>query len=158
MDTRRSLAITLLIALAAAPMTGGCAGGPRNFRKIDSNTPLVRARAVGLGDDKPNTMVVPALVKTLDDSDPVVRLAAYEELHRRTGNDFGFIPWDDPQNRQTAINRWKAWLAQGMPRQFRRPSAAPSPQTKTPATAAPAPLMFPQGNLSQQAARPVASY
>jgi hypothetical protein len=145
-DPRRSLAISLWIALATTPLTGGCAGPPRNFRKIDSNTPLVRARAVSLGDDQPNSQVVPALVNRLGDSDPVVRLAACEELRRRTGNDFGFIPWDDSQNRQTAINRWKAWIKQGMPRQFRRPAAAPSAQNNAPASSAPAQLSSPQAS------------
>ncbi len=115
----------------------GCAGGPRNFRKINSNTPLVRARAVSLGDDQPNSQVVPALVKRLDDSDPVVRLAASEELRRRTGYDFGYVPWDEPQNRQTAISRWRAWVKAGMPRPSRGSSPAPSEQmTARPATAA----------------------
>ncbi len=63
----------------------GCAHGPRNFRKIQNPAPLVRARAVGLGGRKSDSQVVPALVGRLGDSDPVVRLAAYEELRRRTG-------------------------------------------------------------------------
>ncbi len=117
------------VLLLIAPVTG-CAGGPRDFRKIDSKAPLVRARAVSLGTDKPNEKVIPKLVKHLDDSDPVVRLAAYQELHRRTGNDFGFVPWDEPQNRQSAVERWRAWIKQGMPRQPRAPAVTPSSQTE----------------------------
>ena len=48
-----------------------------------------RAIAGDLGD-------VPALIGRLEDADPVVRLAAHEELRRRTGRDFGFVPWAEP--------------------------------------------------------------
>jgi hypothetical protein len=90
----------------------GCAHGPRNFRKIQNPTPLVRARAVGLGGRKPDSQVVPALVGRLEDSDPVVRLAAYEELRKRTGRDFGYLPWESPENRSHAVDRWRTWLGQ----------------------------------------------
>ena len=33
------------------------------------------------------------LVGRLADNDPVVRLTAHEELRRRTGLDFGYVPW-----------------------------------------------------------------
>jgi hypothetical protein len=56
--------------------------------------------------------VVPALVNRLDDADPVVRLAAYEELRRRTGHDFGYVPWASPEDRAGAINRWRAEIGQ----------------------------------------------
>ena len=45
----------------------------------------MRARAVGLGRREPDSQVVPALVARLDDEDPVVRLAANEELRQRHG-------------------------------------------------------------------------
>ncbi len=57
--------------------------------------------------------MVPALVGRLEDSDPVVRLAAYEELRRRTGRDFGYLPWESPEKRSHAIDRWRTWLGQG---------------------------------------------
>ena len=67
----------------------------------------------GWGGVKPDSQVVPALVGRLGDADPVVRLAAHEELRRRTGRDFGYVPWASPEERSTAIDRWRAWLGQG---------------------------------------------
>src|SRR5207247_1240576 len=99
----RSLAGMLLV-LALAPCWG-CGLGPRTFRKIQHPAPLVRARAIGLGEGRPNSQVVPALVGRLDDADPVVRLAAHEELRRRTGRDFGFVPWASTAERAGAIGR-----------------------------------------------------
>jgi hypothetical protein len=103
---------TIVLAAAMAP-SWGCAHGPRRFAKIDNPAPLVRARAVGLGDRKPDGQVLPVLVARLGDSDPVVRLAAHEELRKRTGQDFGYLPWASPEERSSAIERWRAWMAQG---------------------------------------------
>ena len=75
----------------------GCAHGPRNFRKIQNPTPSSRTRAVGLGGRKPDSQVVPALVGRLEDRDPVVRLAAYEELRRRTGRRLRLPPLGEPR-------------------------------------------------------------
>jgi hypothetical protein len=97
----------LVLAMAAC---AGCGLGPRNFRQIQHPAPLVRARSIGLGEGRPDSQVVPALIGRLEDADPVVRLAAHEELRRRTGRDFGFVPWSSSEERTGAIRRWRAWL------------------------------------------------
>ncbi len=102
---------TIVLAAALAP-SWGCAHGPKRFEKIDSPAPLVRARAVGLSGQRPDAQVLPALLTHLGDSDPVVRLAAHEELRKRTGQDFGYLPWASPEERSTAIERWRAWMSQ----------------------------------------------
>jgi hypothetical protein len=70
----------------------------------------MRARAVGLADSQPDAQVIPTLVGRLNDSDPVVRLAANEELKKRTRRDFGFQAWAGQEERATAVSRWRAWL------------------------------------------------
>jgi hypothetical protein len=102
-----------LALMAAIASLGGCAHGPRSFQKVDNQAPLVRARAVGLGRRQDDAKVIPALVNRLDDRDPVVRLAAYEELRQRTGNDFGYVPWGSAEERASAVGRWRAWISQG---------------------------------------------
>jgi len=110
----------------------GCAHGPRDFRKIQSPAPVVRARAVGLGRSQPDSLVVPALVDRLGDADPVVRLAAYEELRKRTGRDFGYLPWASPEERASAIDRWRAWMNPGKESlRMARPILPPVPPGKT---------------------------
>ncbi len=118
--------------ILAAWMAAGCASGPHRFGKIDSPAPLTRARAVSLGDHKPDSQVVPALVGRLNDPDPVVRLAANEELKKRTGQDFGFVPWAPGDEREGAVTRWRRWL-QGTPAAVPTSQAVPSPQTTPPA-------------------------
>jgi hypothetical protein len=88
----------------------GCGLGPRNFRKITHPAPLVRARAMSLGYGAPDSVVLPALLGRLNDPDAVVRLAAHEELKRRTGRDLGYLPWASEIERAGAIERWRSWV------------------------------------------------
>ncbi|WP_165230293.1 HEAT repeat domain-containing protein [Aquisphaera insulae] len=88
----------------------GCGLRPHTFRKINHPAPLMRARAVGLSEMEPDATAIPVLVGRLNDTDPVVRLAANEELKKRTRHDFGFRPWADPEERSAAASRWRAWM------------------------------------------------
>ena len=103
-------AIRGAILLVAVGPLSGCAHGPRSFRKVDNPSPLVRARAVGLARRQSDSRVMAPLVERLSDSDPVVRLAAHEELRKRTGQDFGYVPWASPEERAGATERWRAYL------------------------------------------------
>jgi hypothetical protein len=96
-------------ALALGMLGLGCSLGPRRFRDLSNPAPLVRARAAQLGDNLPDAAVVPRLLDRLEDSDPVVRLTAHEELKRRTGQDFGYVPWGEPAERLRAATRWRSW-------------------------------------------------
>jgi HEAT repeat protein len=87
----------------------GCSIAPKSFRNLAHPAPIVRARAVGLGNGLPDSQVVPALIEHLDDPDAVVRLSAHEELRKRTGQNFGFVPWADNAERAPAVTRWRDW-------------------------------------------------
>ena len=97
-----------LIAAALLAMPG-CKVGPKSFFSLTNAAPHVRSRAVTLGDELPESIAVPALIDRLEDTDSVVRLSAHESLKRRTGQDFGFIPWAEPAVRAPAVARWRAW-------------------------------------------------
>ena len=101
-------ALAMTVTLASCP---GCGLGPRNFRMITHPAPLVRARAISLGYEQPDAVVIPALVERLNDPDVVVRMAANEELKKRTGRDLGFVPWAGPEERASSVERWKAWMS-----------------------------------------------
>ncbi len=109
MQGRRRGAIAL-IGLAAALGLGGCSIAPRDFFRSNGDTaPIVRARSVGMGGRMPDTMVVPTLIDKLNDPDAVVRMAAHEELRKRSGQDFGYAPWADAPDRARAVTAWKQW-------------------------------------------------
>jgi hypothetical protein len=96
-------------ATPLALLSAGCGVAPKHFRKISDPAPIVRARSVSLGSKLPQNQVLPALIDRLEDRDPVVRLAAFEELKKGTGRSFGFVPWAGESERAGAVSRWRAW-------------------------------------------------
>jgi hypothetical protein len=105
----RLLADGLMVVVVAACC--GCGMVSRNFPKLQNPAPVVRARAIAQADSRLNSREVPVLIGRLEDADPVVRLTAHEELRRRTGQDFGFVPWASLEERAAAVGRWRSWLA-----------------------------------------------
>ncbi|MGC8641600.1 MAG: HEAT repeat domain-containing protein [Isosphaeraceae bacterium] len=129
---RLDAAVTLIVLLISC---SGCGLGPRNFRKINHPAPLMRARAIGLGSRRSTAEVIPLLLGRLNDPDVVVRMAAHEELKRRTGQDFGYQPWASEWERADAINRWRAWLMARPvvpPPAPSRPKGPPQPRKSLP--------------------------
>jgi hypothetical protein len=103
----RSLALGLSTMLLG--LLPGCGIAPHSFRAVNNPAPIVRARSIGRGDKLPDEKVIPALINRLVDTDPVVRMTAFEELKQRTGQDFGFVPWARPEENQYAVQRWRGW-------------------------------------------------
>ena len=109
MDRWRFFSLLGIIVICCA---SGCSSlSPRNFRDMLHPAPVVRAGAVGLGDNQPDAVAIPAWIERLDDKDAVVRMTANESLKSRTGQDFGFIPWAEPEQRGPAVAKWKSWWA-----------------------------------------------
>lgn len=107
MTRGRYLWIGLPVPLVALGL--GCGIMPKSFQGLNNPAAIIRARAVGLADRMPDWKVVPALIGRLNDPDPVVRLSAHEELRKKTGKDFGYVPWGDAAERVAAIERWRTW-------------------------------------------------
>ncbi len=101
----------VIVGLGLLTMAGCGSLTPRNFRAMSNPAPVVRAGAVSLGDNEPDSVAIPAWIGRLDDKDPVVRMAANESLKKRTGQDFGFVAWAEPGPRTAAVTKWKAWWA-----------------------------------------------
>jgi HEAT repeat protein len=99
----------LAILAAAFTAVSGCSLAPKSFKGIKKPEPIVRARAIPMGRNLPDQKVMPKLISSLDDRDQVVRMAASEELKKRSGQDFGFVPYADQKERSTAVSRWQAW-------------------------------------------------
>jgi hypothetical protein len=97
------------LGLPLLAMGLGCSIAPKTFQSLSNPAAIVRARAVGLGHELPEGQVIPPLIEHLNDPDAVVRLKANEELRKRTGQDFGFIPWADIAERAPAVARWNEW-------------------------------------------------
>ena len=109
MTVRRARRSTFAALAIIASAVAGCSLGPKGFFDVRNPAPLVRARASVMGRRLPDAAAIPPLIDRLDDPDGVVRLTAHEELRRRTGMDFGYVPWGDPLERGRAVMRWRSW-------------------------------------------------
>jgi hypothetical protein len=108
MDRRRTS--TWIASALAFGLCSGCGSlTPRSFRAMNNPAPVVRSGAVGLLDDQPDQVAIPAWIARLEDPDAVVRMQANEGLKGRTRQDFGFVPWAEAEERAPAVARWKAW-------------------------------------------------
>ncbi len=135
---------SLALVAVVAP-SWGCAHGPRSFRKVEDPAPMVRARAIGLGAHEQDSRVLPALVARLSDSDPVVRLVAHEELRKRTGCDFGYVPWSGPEERAVAVERWRDWVDRKNGRAVASPLPPLPPSKRMPVATAARAVRSPRG-------------
>jgi hypothetical protein len=106
---RRALMGSSFFAIATVVGSGCSSLSPRNFRDMLHPAPVVRAGAVGMGDDQPDAIAIPAWITRLDDKDAVVRMTANESLKKRSGQDFGFVPWAEAEERAPAVAKWKTW-------------------------------------------------
>ena len=98
------------MVLCAHLALSGCGLAPRTFRALKQPEGIKRARAATLADRLPDARAIPPLIGRLDDPDPVVRMAAHEELKKRTGKNFGYEPWlEDAAERAPARDKWRAW-------------------------------------------------
>jgi hypothetical protein len=108
MDRRRTS--TWIASALALGLCGGCGSlTPRTFRAVNNPAPVIRSGAVGLLDGQPDQIAIPNWIARLEDPDAVVRMQANEGLKARTRQDFGFVPWAEPQDRAPAVARWRAW-------------------------------------------------
>ena len=136
---RRHRPAVLGLAMAAIGLASGCTIAPKSFLRNRDPAPVVRARSLGMGRDLPESYVVPTLIAKLNDEDAVVRMTAHEELKRRTGRDFRYLPWAGPADRTPAVTAWRNWwdarrseLARRSPNLEARSAARPIVQTAPP--------------------------
>ena len=107
-NTRQGM--VLVLCALGLPTAPGCGVAPKAFSALGKDQSAInRARAVELGQGKVEEKVIPRLIESLEDTDPVVRMTAHEDLKQRTRQDFGFVPWADAAERTPAVEQWKAW-------------------------------------------------
>jgi hypothetical protein len=113
-----AVGIALSLLLVGA---GGCAepSGPRTVYNRDLS---VKAPAIKRAVARSDLTVAAELVKNLDSDDPAVRFYAVEGLRRLTGEDFGYLFYQEKEQRRPAVERWRRWL-QANQHEGREPSA-----------------------------------
>jgi hypothetical protein len=104
-----------LFCAVMAAMGALCAVGcsePRGALSVKSDNPTLKIPAIKEDVRNRDSRDVAQMVKDLNDDDPAVRLYAIEGLRRLTGETFDYHYYDDEDDRQPAIARWRQWLEQ----------------------------------------------
>ena len=91
--------------------------------------PEIEAKIPGIkqAGETQDRSALPALVDSLDDEDPAVRLFAIAALEKFTGDRFGYEYYLDEEQRKPPIARWREWLKQ----QQQQPDARPDPRQES---------------------------
>lgn len=90
-------------------MIQGCSSAPKSFLSVSDPAAINRARAVAFGNSQSDAVAIPVLIDRLTDDDPVVRLASHESLKKRTGQDFGYLPYAEGDELANSVGRWRQW-------------------------------------------------
>ena len=108
----RRLAAVAWAAAAFSAMLYGAAGcGPGPQKGINNPDPSGKIPAMKEAVRVHDLRVAPQLVKDLASDDGAVRFYAIEALHRLTGETFGYVYYQNEEQREPALKQWKDWLA-----------------------------------------------
>ena len=107
-------------------VASGCVSAPEGF---DSPEPAARLRAISKASAQHDTSAIPQLIESLDNDDPVVRLAAIRALEDMTGQTLGYEYAAPAWERTQQVAAWKDWYDQQASR-----SGESRPANKQPAS------------------------
>jgi hypothetical protein len=123
----RRAGLILILALCSL----GCRGKmpPPNpaAKEIEARIPGIKE--AGQTRDR---SALPALVDSLNDEDPAVRLFAIVALEKFTGDRFGYEYYLDEEQRKPAIARWREWLKQQEQPQQPQPASEKQQSSRAP--------------------------
>jgi hypothetical protein len=98
-------------AVCGTLFLASCSSAPKSFLSVSDPAAVNRARAIAFGRGESDAAAIPVLIDRLSDDDPVVRLASHEALKKRTGQDFGYLPYAEGDELNGAVGRWRQWWA-----------------------------------------------
>ncbi len=82
------------------------------MKSVSNPDPSGKIPAIKLAAERHDRSAVPQLIRDLDSDDPAIRFYAVQGLRRITGETFEYRAYDDADQRQPAIRRWKQWWAE----------------------------------------------
>ena len=85
---------------------------PRGPLVVTDPDPSIKIPAIKIAVARRDVSAVRQLVKDLESDDAAVRFYAINGLRRLTGENFGYLYYEEAEERRPALRRWQAWLAQ----------------------------------------------
>ncbi|MDB5290190.1 MAG: hypothetical protein JWL69_1431 [Phycisphaerales bacterium] len=98
----------VIIAVVAIVGTGGCI--PHGPRVVSDPDPECKIPAIKVAVAHHDRKVIPQLITDLNSDDPAVRFYAIDGLRVLTGENFGYVYYEDEELRKPAVKRWHDWL------------------------------------------------
>ena len=92
-------------------LVASCASSPSS-PSIKSDAPDRAIPAIKSETAAGNKKAIPYLVHDLESTDAAERMYAIDGLRRLTGQDFGYVYYEETDQRQPAVDQWKHWLAE----------------------------------------------
>ena len=112
--------------IAVCAITGCTA--PRGPLVVTDPDPSIKIPAIKIAVARKDLSTVRQLVKDLDSDDAAVRFYAINGLRRLTGENFGYLYYEEAEERKPATKQWQAWLEQV--EQSAKRDGEPSPATQ----------------------------
>ncbi len=106
--------VVCVSALSGSGWLSGCAAPPVE-PSLQSDSAVEKVPALIDQADRGDDADFRALVGSLDDPDPAVRLYAIRALEELTGQTHGYRYYQRTAERRPAVEQWKAWLAEREP-------------------------------------------
>jgi HEAT repeat protein len=97
--------------LLGLALVGGCVH-PRRPLVVTDSDPSIKIPATEIAVQRHDLSAVPQMIKDLESDDPAVRLYASYALEELTKQSFGYRYYDDEDQREAAIGRWRRWYAE----------------------------------------------
>jgi hypothetical protein len=105
------IAGTIFMVVIICVCIGSCTA-PRGPMVVTDPDPSIKIPAIKIAVARKDLTTVRQLVKDLESDDAAVRFYAINGLRRLTGENFGYLYYEEAEERKPALKRWQMWLAQ----------------------------------------------
>jgi len=126
-DPVRMKRIAFAILSVCCTITAGCTA-PRGPLVVTDPDPSIKIPAIKVAVAHKDLSTVRQMVKDLESDDAAVRFYAINGLRRLTGENFGYLYYEEATERKPATKRWQAWLEQVEQSAKREGEASPATQ------------------------------
>ncbi|MBC8108830.1 MAG: hypothetical protein H7Z14_19760 [Anaerolineae bacterium] len=133
-DPVRMKRIAGRIFFAVVTIAASSCTAPRGPLVVSDPDPSIKIPAIKVAVADRDLSSVRQMVKDLESDDAAVRFYSIGGLRRLTGENFGYLYYEETEERRPATKRWQAWLTQVEQSATRDGPDASTDALSTPAT------------------------